>query len=134
MLNVSDRDKEMIAAACHCAARAMAFGEQKFDTHPWEIATNLVKDDTREAVNLVLEGGTAEDLHKRWIEKMTTAGYTYGEEHDQVKRKHPNLVPWDELLGEVQLKTVMFVENVQTMLRVINEPIDLRSSDTASQR
>jgi hypothetical protein len=129
-MSFSLRERTIIAAACHSAARAYAISAGKFDTNPWEVAQFPIRTDTLEAVDLVLAGGGAEDLHNRWLERMKEKGWTVldaaVEERtpNYDKKQHPSMVPFDELPHEERVKTVMFMENVNTMVRVLRSPIN----------
>ena len=35
--------------------------------------------------------------HRRWVEERLRNGWTWGEKRDDVRRTHPDLVPYDEL-------------------------------------
>ncbi|RUL95205.1 RyR domain-containing protein [Verrucosispora sp. FIM060022] len=40
--------------------------------------------------------------HERWCQERRTEGWTYGEPRDDLRQRHPELRPWDELSPAVQ--------------------------------
>ena len=42
----------------------------------------------------------AENVHEVWAKARMEAGWTYGEKRDDIHKKHPCLVPYDELPEE----------------------------------
>jgi hypothetical protein len=51
-----------------------------------------------------------EDLHASWMRSCLAMGWTYGETYDPAARKHPDLVPYDELGKLEQDKDSVFIE------------------------
>lgn len=51
------------------------------------------------------------DHHNEWVAFLTARGWTHGE-RDPERRRHPNLVPWDELTPEEQDKDRVFMSVV----------------------
>lgn len=49
----------------------------------------------KELENLV--EAMAKNVHEVWAEGRIAQGWTYGEERDDVNKKHPCLVPYEEL-------------------------------------
>ena len=42
----------------------------------------------------------AENVHEVWAKARIDEGWTYGEKRDDIHKKHPSLVPYDELPEE----------------------------------
>ena len=42
----------------------------------------------------------AENVHEEWAKARMDEGWTYGEKRDDIHKKHPCLVPYDELPEE----------------------------------
>ena len=42
----------------------------------------------------------AENVHEVWAKARMDEGWTYGEKRDDIHKKHPGLVPYDELPEE----------------------------------
>ncbi len=47
-----------------------------------------------------LSGRIAENVHEVWAKARMDEGWTYGEKRDDIHKKHPCLVPYDELPEE----------------------------------
>ena len=145
-VDMSDRDLNIIAAACHSVARAYKSGTGVFDSTPWEVAPAHVKADTVEAVKVVVAGGSEEDLynrHPRKVRKHDAAATSFSvtktvEEGRLEKDKHEALavgdvMPFSDLPAEDLVKLTMFVETVRTMQRAMNPPV-LTSSVLAAAK
>lgn len=42
----------------------------------------------------------AKNVHEVWVQTRISQGWTYGEERNDAEKKHPCLVPYDELSEE----------------------------------
>lgn len=62
--------------------------------HPQPVNTNDVQ--LPEELNGLIEK-MAENVHDVWAEARIAQGWTYGEQRDDKKKKHPCLVPYNEL-------------------------------------
>lgn len=47
-----------------------------------------------------LVGEMAKNVHEVWAQTRISQGWTYGEERNDAEKKHPCLVPYDELSEE----------------------------------
>jgi len=77
---------------------------------PWYKASMFTG--VREAIG----GNTPEKSHECWLRCKEADGWVYGETKDITKKTHPCMRPWDELLAEQQMKSVIFCTAVATML------------------
>lgn len=48
------------------------------------------------------------DRHEAWMQMHTEAGWVYGEVFDPVTKRHPNLLPWDQLPATTRSKAKIF--------------------------
>ena len=66
---------------------------------PNPIDTSHVKlsDDLLELTELL-----SENAHDIWAQQRMAEGWTYGPERDDIARKHPDLVPYDDLTTSEQ--------------------------------
>ena len=48
------------------------------------------------------------ERHDSWMKMHVDAGWTYGKEFDPANKKHPNLLPWDELPASTRSKARIF--------------------------
>ena len=65
--------------------------------HPQPINTNDVQ--LPEELNGLIEK-MAENVHDVWAESRIAQGWTYGEQRDDKEKKHPCLVPYNDLPEE----------------------------------
>lgn len=71
--------------------------ENKLDYTPEPMDLSLV--DLPESL-IQLSERIAENVHEVWAKARMDEGWTYGEKRDDIHKKHPCLVPYDELPEE----------------------------------
>ena len=71
--------------------------ENKLDYIPEPMDLSLV--DLPESL-IQLSERIAENVHEVWAKARIDDGWTYGEKRDDIHKKHPCLVPYDELPEE----------------------------------
>lgn len=71
--------------------------ENKLDYIPEPMDLSLV--DLPESL-IQLSERIAENVHEVWAKARMDEGWTYGEKRDDIHKKHPCLVPYDELPEE----------------------------------
>ena len=71
--------------------------ENKLDDIPEPMDLSLV--DLPESL-IQLSERIAENVHEVWAKARIDEGWTYGEKRDDIHKKHPCLVPYDELPEE----------------------------------
>ena len=71
--------------------------ENKLDDIPEPMDLSLV--DLPESL-IQLSERIAENVHEVWAKARMDEGWTYGEKRDDIHKKHPCLVPYDELPEE----------------------------------
>ena len=71
--------------------------ENKLDYIPEPMDLSLV--DLPESL-IQLSERIAENVHELWAKARIDEGWTYGEKRDDIHKKHPCLVPYDELPEE----------------------------------
>ena len=71
--------------------------ENKLDYIPEPMDLSLV--DLPESL-IQLSERIAENVHEVWAKARLDEGWTYGEKRDDIHKKHPCLVPYDELPEE----------------------------------
>uniref|UniRef100_UPI0001E24E5B Putative ryanodine receptor n=1 Tax=Bacteroides thetaiotaomicron (strain ATCC 29148 / DSM 2079 / JCM 5827 / CCUG 10774 / NCTC 10582 / VPI-5482 / E50) TaxID=226186 RepID=UPI0001E24E5B len=74
-----------------------AMKENKLDYIPEPMDLSLV--DLPESL-IQLSERIAENVHEVWAKARIDEGWTYGEKRDDIHKKHPCLVPYDELPEE----------------------------------
>lgn len=78
---------------------------------PWDEAPVILKDSIRQGVrDIVLDphNYTPERSHNRWMSYKLREGWRYGPVKDVEAKTHPNLLPYEELSEEEQLKDMLF--------------------------
>jgi hypothetical protein len=66
--------------------------------------------------------------HNLWCQAKEADGWIYGEQRDEKKRTHPDLVSWDELLEGEREKNLAVVRQIPALLARIGFQID-RAAD-----
>ena len=90
--------------------------ENKLDYIPEPMDLSLV--DLPESL-IQLSERIAENVHEVWAKARIDEGWTYGEKRDDIHKKHPCLVPYDELPeeekeydGNTAMNTIKMVKNL----------------------
>jgi hypothetical protein len=60
--------------------------------------------------------GMARMEHRRWCAERRRDGWTYGQEKDRKRQRHPDLLPWEELTAEAREKDRVMVRDLPHML------------------
>ena len=107
MINVNQKVQN-IARICHEVNRALQIGFGEEPNPRWDILSEDLKNSTYSGVNAALDGATPEDLHTSWCDERMENGWTYGYPLDRVKKIHPNLVPYEQLSQDQQIKDHVF--------------------------
>jgi len=133
-----ERKVNTIAAACHSVARAYAVGHGFMDATQWEVAPHTVREDTIEAVKMIMGGGGEEELyyrHPRKVREHEAANVDYNniksvgnselaEEHKALKVG--DTLPYSMLPAEDRIRLTMFIETVRTMQRAMTPPVAVK--------
>lgn len=59
---------------------------------------------------------TPEDSHNNWMMHKNSEGWTWGPEKDPAKKRHPCMVPYDQLDKSQQVKDALFIACVKNVL------------------
>lgn len=100
-----------IARVCHEANRAYALetGEDPSTVWPgWDEAPDEIHASALEGVAKALAGATPEQLHESWCAAKLVAGWTFGTVRDNAAKRHPCLVPYEELPEAQRRKDALF--------------------------
>ena len=110
-------DIEAIARICHEVNRGLCLALHDYSQRRWEDAPEWIRDSVRDGVARV-HGGRVEpeQSHASWSHARRLEGWTYGENKSEDTKTHPNLVPFDDLPPEQQLKDHLFVTTAKVLL------------------
>lgn len=99
-----------IAMVCHEANRAYCATQGDLSHAPWDQAPQSLKDSVVSGVlSLMADPSLSpQDLHKLWRGRRISEGWTYGKVKDFEKKTHPNLVTFEELPPQEQVKDYLF--------------------------
>ena len=96
-----------IAKLCHCGwwcyMRGLGKGANPFPSHE---QFESIKDGVK--FNLSHRDSTPEENHNNWMKKKIEDGWTFGPEKDEIKKTHPDLIPYRDLPQEEQTKDSIF--------------------------
>ncbi len=108
---------EMIAEACHEANRVICIYYGDDSQFPWAEAPDWQKFSARSGVELHLDepDTSPEQSHEAWREEKEKYGWVYGREKDVAMKRHPCMVPYDQLDEHQKLKDKMFKALVTAM-------------------
>lgn len=108
-----------IARVCHQANKALceAFGDMS--QPEWSAAPEWQRDSAIKGVNFCIANpnAPASANHDAWSRDKVTDGWTYGPVKDPAAKKHPCLVPFNQLPGDQKAKDFVFKAIVAAMTR-----------------
>jgi co-chaperonin GroES (HSP10) len=113
----SNVEDERIAMVCHEVNRAYCQSLGDNSQTSWKDAPEWQKESARLGVKLHIDNPDvgAEASHESWMEQKTKDGWVWGKEKDPDAKKHPCLVPFNELPLEQQSKDYIFRAIVHAM-------------------
>lgn len=78
---------------------------ENWPDEPWDSAPAERRQLCIGAVSLVCEGGVTDPAitHDYWSSGMLLDGWAWSHEKDLKRKKHPSLIPWEELTPRAQL-------------------------------
>jgi hypothetical protein len=103
-------DLDTVCRLAHELNRAWCELNGDISQQPWSEAPLWQQEATTQAVRFFLEHPEAGDeaMHQQWLEEKYREGWTYGPVKDAEFRRHPCLVPFEQLSAEQQFKDRMF--------------------------
>lgn len=111
-------DFEKIARVCHEANReyCRSIGERR--QPEWDKWSAPLKNSVVEGVRfrLMNPGAPPRASHEAWFAYKQDEGWTYGAVKDEEAKTHPNMVPFDDLPPEQQMKDVLFAAIADRLL------------------
>lgn len=67
------------------------------------------------AIRGALDGRSAEEQHRNWVDNRTADGWTYGDVKDPDAKTHPNLVPYHDLPAAQRRKDLISLRLVEAL-------------------
>lgn len=105
-----------IARVVHEAQRALQqITGDRVVSPTWFEAPVSQRDSCMRGVELALSGVGPAQLHAEWMEYRLAQGWKYGPVKDEWAKRHPCLVPYEDLPREQQVKDQLFVAIVRTL-------------------
>jgi hypothetical protein len=101
---------EPLARICHEANRAWCEFNGDASQQPWDEAPEWARESARQGVLFHLRNPSAGDSasHDAWMKQKLADGWGWGPEKDPAAKKHPCMVPFDQLPPEQQFKDRLF--------------------------
>lgn len=113
-----DVTAEDIARVVHAANRELQITQgDPVPSPPWDEAPDYQAREATAGVREVLRNRelTAEQSHEMWMMRMRADGWVYGPAKNWEQKKHPTLLPFDQLPTEQQLKDRLFIAIVRAL-------------------
>ena len=101
-----EADLEIVARMAHEMLRAWCELNGDRSLRRWEDAPAWQRDSTRDTVRFFSDHPGADDgaMHEAWLDQKRRAGWTLGPVKDAERKRHPCMVPFDQLPAEQQFK------------------------------
>ncbi len=106
-----------VARVCHEANRAYYLSLGDESQAAWQYAPDWQQQAALSGVRAILAGmvTTGEQAHQAWVDEQTRDGWIYGAYKDPEAKRHPHLVPYDQLMPEIRAKDELFVAIVRAL-------------------
>lgn len=115
---------EAIARITHETNRAYCATLGDFSHLTWDAAPQWQKESAVAGVKARLKGQlTPQQQHEAWLEHKQADGWTYGAVKDPEAKKHPCMLPYDELPIAERLKDALFGAIVDVCKPANNVPM-----------
>lgn len=112
-------DIDLIAEACHEANRVLQRRSGEVVNFPWENTSESLRNSARSGVQAIVDNPdlTARESHEGWTAYKLAEGWVYGPVKDFAAKTHPDLVPYDELPLDQQVKDSLFGAIVRALAK-----------------
>jgi len=116
-----------IAKVCHEANRAFCEVLGDNSQVPWEEAPDWQIETCIDGVKFCIDNYDLPDSasHENWLVYKAIAGWKYGPIKDEKKKKHPCMVPFEELPADQQAKDALFAGIVRALSPLLDEEVEL---------
>ena len=86
----------------------------EYEPHPVKLENIIIDEDLEE-----LQEAIAENAHEVWAEARIKEGWTYGKERDDIKKTHPDLIPYSALPdSEKEYDRLMALETIRLVKKL----------------
>ena len=86
----------------------------EYEPHPVKLENIMIDEDLEE-----LQEAIAENAHEVWAEARIKEGWTYGRERDDIKKTHPDLIPYSALPdSEKEYDRLMALETIRLVKKL----------------
>jgi hypothetical protein len=113
----SSDEIELCARAAHETNRVWCLFIGDTSQKSWDEAPDWQKISCRDGVLGILQGNTPAQSHENWVRHKLAAGWRYGKVKNEAVKEHPDMVPYDSLPPEQQIKDQIYRDVVLTMSR-----------------
>lgn len=117
MLPISREQLEACAHAGYEAVRTFCLYNHNHKIGPWSRVPMLVRREIMLDAASYVTGKHPDLVHQEFYERLTADGWTYGSEINREAKKHPRLLPWEQLLPQQRAQEVVFAGIVMVMVR-----------------
>ena len=102
---------EDIAKICHEANKALCEVQGDFSQAQWAQSPGWQKGSAVAGVQHVIDNpdSTPEDSHKSWLKMKEAEGWTYGETKNPEHKRHPCMLPYEDLPETQKVKDELFL-------------------------
>ena len=110
-----------IAKVCHEANKALCEATGDFSQPSWLVAEEWQRVSAINGVEYFIADPNAPDSaqHDAWMKDKLAAGWTFGVEKDAIDKRHPCLVPFEDLPSEQQAKDTLFKAVCKSLLPLV---------------
>lgn len=115
---LSDAQAERIARRCREANRTYCQTIGDNSQPAWDDAPQWQKDSAVKGVHFRAQNpaSTPADSHQSWLDEKAKTGWVYGPLKDPEQKRHPCMMPYEELPREQRRKDDIFIEVVEDEL------------------
>jgi hypothetical protein len=128
-------DIKTVAAVCHAVNREYCQTLGDYAQSPWNKCSKEEQAGMEALVKVARDVElTPSALHETWRRRKSGVGWQYGSVKDDTSRRHPNMVPFDQLAPDQQRKSILFLAVVMGFKAAeiaANTPEDERKAEIA---
>ena len=118
--NLTEDIVEKIAKVAHEVNRAYCVAIYDNSKAPWEQTPELLRNSTKSGIRHLAKNPdiNPQQAHEEWLAYKVKEGWIYGRVIDNENKKHPCLVPYNELSQADKVKDNLFRAIVKNLLEL----------------